>query len=325
MRNRRSAIRRILNRMAVVGSVVSLAGCGSVSTRPLTTEVTVAATKVAETSTAMNTTDSRSDPEAPAPTVPGKTDTRETEPALSDGSAPTLDRSKCESVSKLDAEWSQIGTSVEGRSIRARRFHQSGGARILWVGGIHGDEPEGRIATEQLPVALSTSKVLVDLVQIEDVNPDGRAAHNRSNANGVDLNRNFPTSNFDPTDKRYGGSPLSQPESVTLHDVVLSYGPDLIVVMHSWKGRTFINFDGPAGGFAKVWSDKSGMEVVDSGGLGRKTPGSLGTWAGIEQGIPILTVEFLNGIAPEQAWSKTKDAAVAVLETVKSRADKPSC
>lgn len=226
----------------------------------------------------------------------------------------------CLDLSAVGTSWSALAQSVQGRPILARRYKGSGPS-VLWIGGIHGDEPEGRVATEELPAALTETEKLasVDLLQVQDANPDGRQANTRGNANGVDLNRNFPTSNFDASAALYGGEPLSQPESRFLYDLIRVLEPDLIIVLHSWSGRTFVNFDGPANSFARIWSEESGMPIVGSEDLGKKTPGSLGTWAGIENGIPILTIEYLNGISAEKAWMNTRKAAVATIEHSKTQ------
>lgn len=111
---------------------------------------------------------------------------------------------------------------------------------VLFIGGIHGDEAEGSYTTGQrFPRRLLTGAGLSDRVTltiVEDANPDGRAAKTRGNANGVDVNRNFPAPNFDPADPANGGTPLSQPESRTVYSLIEDINPDLTIVMHS--GRT---------------------------------------------------------------------------------------
>lgn len=188
----------------------------------------------------------------------------------------------------------------------------SGPRRVLWIGGIHGDEPEGAVATAALPAALAPHLGEVTVTILEDANPDGRQAGTRGNANGVDINRNFPSRTFDATKPEYGGSPLSQPEARAVAELVEQVDPDLLVVMHSWRGREFINYDGPARELADRFSRRSGLVVEPSDAI-NPTPGSLGSWAGIDRGIPLLTVEILRGTPGEATWTRIRDAAIDVI------------
>ena len=119
----------------------------------------------------------------------------------------------------------QVGTSVQGRPITAYRFG-TGATHIAFIGGIHqGDES---VATDLLQKAVDYYTQHVDAIPrditayfLPDVNPDGHALKQRFNAHGVDLNRNWPTANWQ-TDtfaaegliKGGGGkAPLSEPET----------------------------------------------------------------------------------------------------------------
>src|SRR5262249_30648018 len=96
----------------------------------------------------------------------------------------------------LAADSLQVGRSVESRAITAMQIGDPAGTRVvLVVGLIHGDEHAGlpivrairrRAAAD--PAALTGTQLWV----IDSVNPDGERAHERKNAHGVDLNRNFP-------------------------------------------------------------------------------------------------------------------------------------
>lgn len=209
--------------------------------------------------------------------------------------------------------WWEIGRSREGLPLRITRVGK-GPRKVLWVGGIHGNEREGRISTEELPRALLGTPggaETVSLVILEDTNPDGTMRNTRGNAQGVDLNRNFPAPNFKPS-RLFGLKPLDQPEARALHDLIQNERPDLVIVAHSWHDDHFINFDGPAGELAERFSKLSGYRVKASDDIA-PTPGSLGSWVGVQQNIPILTLEYHRGRDPLEAWQETRAAILSVV------------
>jgi predicted deacylase len=209
--------------------------------------------------------------------------------------------------------WRELARSFEGRPIRVRTVG-SGPRQVLWVGGIHGNEPEGALATAALPADFLANDLgaRVTLTIIEDLNPDGRAANTRANARGVDLNRNFPARTFAASAER-GTAPLSEPEAKAMADLVLSLRPALVVVCHAWHDRHFINYDGPAKELAQLFAALSGYPLVESRTF-KATPGSLGQWVGADLGLPILTLEWRKGRDWQLAWEDVRLAALAVIE-----------
>ena len=95
--------------------------------------------------------------------------------------APTDDDLPASPGSAADAlQVLEIGRSVEGRPITAVERGTPGGAVVLVIGVIHGDEDDGvaileRLATAPVPAG-------VDLWLVESMNPDGQAAQQRTNA-----------------------------------------------------------------------------------------------------------------------------------------------
>jgi predicted deacylase len=187
-------------------------------------------------------------------------------------------------------EWQSIGESVQGRPLLAAQVG-SGPLRIYLIGGIHGDETEGRSSLEWLRDQAHPGATLRIL---RDLNPDGTAAQSRGNANGRDLNRNWPASNFDP-DAAGGPAPLSEPETRALARDLRAFDPHVVVVLHSIASGPLVNYDGPAetlaAAFAEAARAADGRWQVKRD-LGYPTPGSLGSYLGVERGTPILTVEF---------------------------------
>ena len=179
--------------------------------------------------------------------------------------------------------------------------------RVLVIGGIHGDElSSSSVALHWLRLADQSPVDMTPAVHwrfIPALNPDGLFSQppRRVNANGVDLNRNFPTPNWDRDAKNYwekrtnkdprrypGVKPLSEPESAFLYEQMQSFKPQLIVSIHAPYG--VLDFDGPAkGGY--VPPSKLGRLYLDQVGI---FPGSLGNYGGVHKGIPVVTVELPN-------------------------------
>jgi protein MpaA len=212
--------------------------------------------------------------------------------------------------------WRVIGTSVQGRPLRTLTVGH-GLRKVLFIGGIHGDEAEGAYSTSQLPAAFADADLAdaVTLTILEDANPDGRAAARRVNANEVDINRNFPAKNFDGAGPASGGEALSQPESRAVVDAIDGTAPELVIVLHSWEAREFINFDGPARPIADRFSVSSGLPVTASDEFAA-TPGSLGSYIGRDRGIPLLTIELRKGSDPQADWERIRRA---VLEAIRGQ------
>jgi len=190
--------------------------------------------------------------------------------------------------------------SVKGQPIYMQDLPKADAKiRVLVVGGIHGDElSSASLAFHWLQLA---KEIPADAHWrfIALLNPDGLLSSpaRRTNANGVDLNRNFPTPNWEREAKVYweqrvkrdrrrwpGPKPLSEPESKYLHDEMERFKPDLIVSIHAPYG--VLDFDGPTTAPAKL-----GRLYLDQVGI---FPGSLGNYGGVHKGMPVVTIELPN-------------------------------
>lgn len=179
------------------------------------------------------------------------------------------------------------GASLEGRPLE-HVVLGSGPRTVLFLASIHGDERSGTPLCEWLVETLERSPELlagVRAVVVARVNPDGVANGSRTNARGVDLNRNFPAASFAATD-RNGCAPLSEPESQHVHELLRRYPPQLVLSFH--QAADLIDWDGPAQAWARALAEAAPLDMRRLG----TRPGSLGSYVGAELGIPILTVEL---------------------------------
>lgn len=167
---------------------------------------------------------------------------------------------------------------------------------VLIIGVVHGDEPQGEFLINNY--LNKTSNLPENILFIPSLNPDGQALETRTNANGVDINRNFPTDNWELGEKnRYfgGETPASEIETRFVIDVVEKYAPKLIITLHT--PFKIVNFDGEAREISEKIAEIFNYPVEES--IGYPTPGSFGTWAGIERQIPIITIEMDEEIPQE--------------------------
>ncbi len=164
--------------------------------------------------------------------------------------------------------------------------------KALIIGVFHGDEPQGKYLIDKYLNNYVSNKLFIPCL-----NPDGMRLNQRTNSNGVDLNRNFPTENWgedasaagDNPENYYGGKmPASEIETKFIIDVIEEYKPDVILSLHA--PYKVVNYDGPAKNIAEQISDIIGYPVEAS--IGYPTPGSFGTYCGVERNIPTITLEL---------------------------------
>jgi murein peptide amidase A len=167
-----------------------------------------------------------------------------------------------------------IGHSVKGRRIIAiARGPNDASRKILVVGCIHGNECAGLAiisALERVPAVKG-----VQLWLVPEMNPDGTAADTRQNADGVDLNRNFPYQWEPVSDPTYysGPHPLSEPETRAAVGLIRRIKPAVTIWYHQH------------------------MDLVDMAGGDR---GVARRYAQLAH-LPATCLPFLPGTAP--AWS----------------------
>lgn len=197
-------------------------------------------------------------------------------------------------------------SSLRGFPLLARQIPVAKSARakpplrVLLMGGIHGDELTSSSIVFRWMQRMNTPEAQqFEWSVMPIVNPDGLLAPRpkRVNANGVDLNRNFPTPDWQKDAPKYwklrtrsdprrypGHAPLSEPESRWVNDEMVRFRPDVIISVHAPYG--LLDFDGSVSP-----PHKFGRLVLNQVGV---YPGSLGNYSGLHKNVPVITIELPN-------------------------------
>jgi murein peptide amidase A len=198
-------------------------------------------------------------------------------------------------------------------------------ASILVMSLIHGDETPagsvGRFWMERLETIAPRNNWRV----IPVVNPDGVQKKTRTNANKVDINRNFPTEDW--TEKAHafwqrdakssprrfpGNLAASEPETGCVLKQIEDFKPDFVVAIHT--PLKVLDYDGP-----KVKPPK--FDYLPWKSLGHY-PGSLGRYMWFERQVPVLTMELKEDLpSNNEPWLKLQDI-IGVLVGLESMSKK---
>jgi carboxypeptidase T len=224
---------------------------------------------------------------------------------------------------------SSCGRSVEGRELLRVDLGNPAAPAVLLTGAIHGIEVIGALSLlaslEHIVDARPELLEHVRLVVLPIVNPDavaenlrrvarGKIAHQRGNARGVDLNRNFPrVSDAEPwhpfagSRRRWsphymGPSPLSEPESRAVVDVARAIRPTHAIGFHSFGNMLLYPWahtrapNPRAATYATMGERFAGALVGARYSVGQATQlyptiGDLDDWLDAELGTLAFTVE----------------------------------
>lgn len=170
--------------------------------------------------------------------------------------------------------------------------------RVLIIGGFHGDEYSSVSIIFKWITLLDqyyTGSYHWQIIPL--LNPDGllQRSSRRTNANGVDLDRNFPISNNNDNANQYweentnwdpayfpGKYALSEPETRWLAEEIEQYQPDAIITIHAPNNS--LRYKLPK-------NEQSGNGAQYQQSIATY-PGSFNRYVGTEINIPILTVEL---------------------------------
>lgn len=204
------------------------------------------------------------------------------------------------------------GYSREGRPLAYKQYPplptRKPLGKVLLMGGIHGDEYSAiSIMFRWMDKLNKYHSGLFDWTVVPSLNPDGllQKKAQRQNAHGVDLNRNFPSNNWDELALKYwkertyknprrypGPYAVSEPETQWFTKLIKEFQPDVIIAVHA--PHKLVDFDGSLTAPKKL--GRLQLRLLGT------YPGSLGNYAGVDLDIPVVTVELASaGIMPTQA------------------------
>jgi murein peptide amidase A len=188
---------------------------------------------------------------------------------------------------------------------------------ILILGGIHGNELQGvdlAVSLINYCKKLSDTCFRYKLVIVPILNPDGIVHDTRTNANSIDINRNFATKNFgegkNKKKRAYncGTEPNSEIETQLVINLVNKYRPFLILTYHA--PYACINYDGPTLDRAAKLSQMTGLKLKKD--IGYKISGSMGIYFGTERNIAVITMELPGVDIPQ--WDRSKSGLLDLLQ-----------
>ncbi|MCB0406728.1 MAG: succinylglutamate desuccinylase/aspartoacylase family protein [Bdellovibrionales bacterium] len=235
----------------------------------------------------------------------------------------------CKNVEQLQGCFSRSGKPIYHYNRPARK---PGGERILTFALTHGDEVASGAVARGWVNRLSRIDPRNEWRVIPVLNPDGYEKKTRTNGSGVDINRNYPSHDWDDValkwwkekkksdPRRYPGpSAGSEPETECSIQHINDFKPDLIISVHTPLG--VLDFDGPRLKFPVF----SNLPWISLGTY----PGSLGRYMWHDRHVPVMTIELKGNIEKaldkfDQLQDISGQVALTISQDEKRRAQKSS-
>lgn len=236
------------------------------------------------------------------------------------GSAPVASQPAAQPLigAQAGGVWQTIARSAEGRPIEMARFGR-GPARVLIVGPLAGDDVAALGLIDHLADHLSRfpercGNTTIAILRLP--NPDGYVARTRTNARGVDLDRNFGSSTWRkvPAGKRWlsGRLPESEPETRTVVAVLNDFRPERVVLVGSSSREASIGHS-PSG---EPWAQALAVawEVPIMPPDPQSSSGSLASYVGGDLKLPVLSLGVpRESPSPESLWASFGNDMLAAV------------
>ncbi len=213
-------------------------------------------------------------------------------------------------------EIKNFGHAQSGRSIRGYVIG-NGPDTLFLFGAIHGNEMGTATLMENLIDEVRNNTGLVApskrLVIIPISNPDGYYDRiDKLNANGVNLNLNFPTDNWEhygPSGTYAGEKPFSEPESRIIRDIVEQYKPYAMISFHAQGGLVSPELQDISKEWSRWYARQTGYEYYEEWDYF----GTATRWFTDTTGLPSVTVELTDHMHSD--WSINKAALLKLIGT----------
>ena len=196
--------------------------------------------------------------------------------------------------------------------------------RLVWA-AIHGEEAATLLLAHQLLRTIHADDACAVVVPV--ANPDGVLLGTRQNANGVDLNRNFPTDSWRPDpsptfwpttlvrDSRHrtqmsspGSGPGSEPETQAIMALVARLEPREVIDLHA-PLECVIAMSERSVPLGEHIAEPAGLPIVRQ--LEAPTPGDSAAWCEA-QGAIALTYEVELAPIPH-LWHRHRDGLARTI------------
>jgi predicted deacylase len=219
-----------------------------------------------------------------------------------------------EASKKFVIERKNFGSSEKGKPIEGYVIGKGSEAALIFA-AIHGNEMGTAGLLNQLVLEIALKEALVSpalkLVIIPIVNPDGYYDRTDNlNANGVNLNLNFGTSDWEkygPEGNFAGLAPFSENESQILKQVIEQYKPSVMFSFHSHGNLVSPEENEVSRELAQWYSQKSGYKYFEEWDY----PGTATKWFAETTGKVAITVEISKDLQTD--WEINKKALLEFI------------
>jgi hypothetical protein len=215
------------------------------------------------------------------------------------------------SIEKKVFGYSETGKAIEGYEIG------SGADCLFLFAAIHGNEMGTAALLNQLVLEIALNPKLVSetkkLIIIPVANPDGYYDRTDNlNANGVNINLNFGTSDwqsYGPEGNFAGLAPFSENESQVIKQVVEQYHPSAMISFHSHGNLTSPEVGESSAELAKWYAEKTGYVYFGIWDY----PGTATKWFVETFNKPAITVEISQDLQSD--WEINKGALLELISS----------